>query len=255
MTQRITRDEVVHVARLARLSLSDAEIDEFTGQLGDILEHAADIEALDVGDVEPTSHPLPMVNVLRPGELRPALDRDLCCHRLRGGRSVPCPADPGGGAVSALDLASAVRSGERSAVDVIDEHLARIDAATARSTPSISSPPMLLVRRRLRSTLPLPQERIPARSPVCRSRSRTTCAPRASPQRARRKSSRDGNRPTTPRSCSEWWLRVRSWSARPTSTSSRWVRPRELGVPDEESARHDSRPGWFEWRFGCGSRR
>ncbi|NDH97491.1 MAG: aspartyl/glutamyl-tRNA amidotransferase subunit C, partial [Actinobacteria bacterium] len=55
MTQRITRDEVVHVARLARLSLSDAEIDEFTGQLGDILEHAADIEALDVGDVEPTS--------------------------------------------------------------------------------------------------------------------------------------------------------------------------------------------------------
>ena len=77
MTQRITRDEVVHVARLARLSLSDAEIDEFTGQLGDILEHAADIEALDVGDVEPTSHPLPMVNVLRPDELRPALDRDF----------------------------------------------------------------------------------------------------------------------------------------------------------------------------------
>ena len=77
MTQRITRDEVVHVARLARLSLSDAEIDEFTGQLGDILEHAADIEALDVGDVEPTSHPLPMVNVLRPDELRPALDRGL----------------------------------------------------------------------------------------------------------------------------------------------------------------------------------
>ncbi len=77
MTQRITRDEVVHVARLARLSLSDAEIDEFTGQLGDILEHAADIEALDVGAVEPTSHPLPMVNVVRPDELRPALDRDL----------------------------------------------------------------------------------------------------------------------------------------------------------------------------------
>ena len=77
MTQRITRDEVVHVARLARLSLSDAEIDEFTGQLGDILEHAADIEALDVGTVEPTAHPLPMVNVLRPDELRPALDRDL----------------------------------------------------------------------------------------------------------------------------------------------------------------------------------
>ena len=77
MTQRITRDEVVHVARLARLSLSDAEIDEFTGQLGDILEHAADIEALDVGDIEPTSHPLPMVNVLRPDVIQPALDREL----------------------------------------------------------------------------------------------------------------------------------------------------------------------------------
>ena len=74
---RITRDEVVHVARLARLSLTDAEIDEFTGQLGDILEHAADIEALDVGDIEPTSHPLPMANVTRPDVIRPSLDRDL----------------------------------------------------------------------------------------------------------------------------------------------------------------------------------
>ena len=74
---RITRDEVVHVARLARLSLTDAEIDEFTGQLGDILEHAADIEALDVGDIEPTSHPLPMANVTRADVIRPSLDRDL----------------------------------------------------------------------------------------------------------------------------------------------------------------------------------
>ncbi len=67
----------MHVARLARLSLTDAEIDEFTGQLGDILEHAADIEALDVGDIEPTSHPLPMANVTRPDVIRPSLDRDL----------------------------------------------------------------------------------------------------------------------------------------------------------------------------------
>ncbi|MEM9201991.1 MAG: Asp-tRNA(Asn)/Glu-tRNA(Gln) amidotransferase subunit GatC [Actinomycetota bacterium] len=76
-SSRITRDDVVHVARLARLALSDAEIDEFTGQLGDILEHAADIEALDVGDIEPTSHPLPMVNVLRADVLEPVTDRDL----------------------------------------------------------------------------------------------------------------------------------------------------------------------------------
>lgn len=76
MSERITRDEVIHVARLARLELTDAEIDEFTGQLSDILEHAADVEALDVGDIEPTSHPLPMTNVLRADERRPAIDRD-----------------------------------------------------------------------------------------------------------------------------------------------------------------------------------
>ncbi|MGZ0219193.1 MAG: Asp-tRNA(Asn)/Glu-tRNA(Gln) amidotransferase subunit GatC [Acidimicrobiales bacterium] len=76
MSERITRDEVIHVARLARLDLSDAEIDEFAHQMSDILDHAADIEALDVGDIEPTSHPLPMVNVLRADERRPSLDRD-----------------------------------------------------------------------------------------------------------------------------------------------------------------------------------
>ncbi len=76
MSERITRDEVVHVARLARLTLTDAEIDEFTGQLGDILEHAADVEALDVGDIAPTSHPLPLTNVFRADERRESLDRE-----------------------------------------------------------------------------------------------------------------------------------------------------------------------------------
>lgn len=76
MSQRITRDEVVHVARLARLDLSDDEIDRFTRQLGDVLEHAADIEALDVGDIAPTSHPLAMVNVTRPDIVVPSVDRD-----------------------------------------------------------------------------------------------------------------------------------------------------------------------------------
>lgn len=76
MPERITRDEVVHVARLARLELTDAEIDEFTGQLGDILAHAADVEALDVDGIEPTAHPLPMVNVLRADQHRSSLDRD-----------------------------------------------------------------------------------------------------------------------------------------------------------------------------------
>lgn len=76
MTERITRDDVEHVARLARLDLTDEEMDLFTGQLGDILEHAADIEALDVGDIPPTSMPLPMVNVMRADVIRESVDRE-----------------------------------------------------------------------------------------------------------------------------------------------------------------------------------
>jgi aspartyl-tRNA(Asn)/glutamyl-tRNA(Gln) amidotransferase subunit C len=72
---RITRREVEHVARLARLALTDEEIDDLTVQLGAILEHAASVSALDLADVEPTSHPLPLVNVLRPDEVRPGVDR------------------------------------------------------------------------------------------------------------------------------------------------------------------------------------
>lgn len=75
MAERITTAEVEHVAGLARLRLSDAELQEFTGQLAAVLDHAADIEALDTEGVEPTSHPLPLVNVLRPDEVRPGLDR------------------------------------------------------------------------------------------------------------------------------------------------------------------------------------
>ncbi len=76
MAERLTREEVAHVARLARLRLSDEELDLFTGQLAAVLEHAEDVEALDVGDVPPTAHPYPLRNVLRPDEVRPSLDRD-----------------------------------------------------------------------------------------------------------------------------------------------------------------------------------
>jgi aspartyl-tRNA(Asn)/glutamyl-tRNA(Gln) amidotransferase subunit C len=72
----ISRDDVAHVARLARLELTDDELDRFTGQLAALLEHARDVEALDVADVPPTSHPLPLRNVLRPDEVGPTLDRD-----------------------------------------------------------------------------------------------------------------------------------------------------------------------------------
>jgi aspartyl-tRNA(Asn)/glutamyl-tRNA(Gln) amidotransferase subunit C len=73
---QITRDDVAHVARLARLQLTDAELDTFTEQLAKVLDHAHDVEALDVGDVPPTAHPYPLANVLRSDEEQPCLDRD-----------------------------------------------------------------------------------------------------------------------------------------------------------------------------------
>ncbi|HUW03796.1 MAG TPA: Asp-tRNA(Asn)/Glu-tRNA(Gln) amidotransferase subunit GatC [Acidimicrobiales bacterium] len=76
MADPLTRDEVAHVARLARLNLSEAEIDLFTDQLGAVLEHAQDVEALDLDDLAPTSHPYPLVNVLRDDVVTPTVDRD-----------------------------------------------------------------------------------------------------------------------------------------------------------------------------------
>jgi aspartyl-tRNA(Asn)/glutamyl-tRNA(Gln) amidotransferase subunit C len=72
----ITRADVAHVAGLARIELTDDELDTFTGQLAKVLQHARDVEALDVSDVLPTAHPHPLENVLRPDEEVPCLDRD-----------------------------------------------------------------------------------------------------------------------------------------------------------------------------------
>ncbi len=71
------RADVAHVAALARLSLTDDELERFTGQLARVIEHARDVAALDVGDVLPTSHALPIRNVLRPDEPGPCLERDV----------------------------------------------------------------------------------------------------------------------------------------------------------------------------------
>ncbi len=72
----LTRDDVVHVARLARLDLSDEEVERFTGQLRTVLEHAADVASLDLSHLPPSSHPIALENVLRPDEPRLCLDRD-----------------------------------------------------------------------------------------------------------------------------------------------------------------------------------
>jgi aspartyl-tRNA(Asn)/glutamyl-tRNA(Gln) amidotransferase subunit C len=72
----LTRDEVAHVAALARLELTEEELDLFTGQLGEVLDHAADVASLDLAGVAPTAHAMAVINVLRPDEVRPCLDRD-----------------------------------------------------------------------------------------------------------------------------------------------------------------------------------
>ncbi|MBM3672076.1 MAG: Asp-tRNA(Asn)/Glu-tRNA(Gln) amidotransferase subunit GatC [Actinobacteria bacterium] len=76
MTPRITRDDVEHVARLARLSLTDDEAERMVGELSGILEHVEDLAAIDLDGVPPTAHPLPLVNVLRADEVGPTLDRE-----------------------------------------------------------------------------------------------------------------------------------------------------------------------------------
>ncbi|MDP9496967.1 MAG: Asp-tRNA(Asn)/Glu-tRNA(Gln) amidotransferase subunit GatC [Actinomycetota bacterium] len=74
----ISRDDAAHLARLARLALDDAELDALAAQLDVILSAVAAIqEVTDAADVPPTSHAVPLENVLRPDGVRPSLPRDV----------------------------------------------------------------------------------------------------------------------------------------------------------------------------------
>jgi aspartyl-tRNA(Asn)/glutamyl-tRNA(Gln) amidotransferase subunit C len=72
---RLTTDDVAHVARLARLNLTPGELERATAQLSGMLEHFADIDALDLADVEPMNQPYPLVNVMRDDVEGDVLDR------------------------------------------------------------------------------------------------------------------------------------------------------------------------------------
>ncbi|HEY7947167.1 MAG TPA: Asp-tRNA(Asn)/Glu-tRNA(Gln) amidotransferase subunit GatC [Acidimicrobiales bacterium] len=72
---RLTRQDAAYVARLARIDLTEEELDLYAGQLAVVLDHAAQVAALDTTGVEPTAHPLPLQNVVRPDEPCPSLDR------------------------------------------------------------------------------------------------------------------------------------------------------------------------------------
>jgi aspartyl-tRNA(Asn)/glutamyl-tRNA(Gln) amidotransferase subunit C len=85
----IDREQVLHVARLARLRLSDEEVERMASELSGILEHVEHIAGLDLDGVEPTSHVVALENVLRPDEPRPSWERDEMLERAP---------DPAGGA-------------------------------------------------------------------------------------------------------------------------------------------------------------
>lgn len=76
MTTELTRDEVERVAVLARLKLSDAELDSLTAQLGQILGHMEQLNELDTEDVDPMVHAIELQNVFRADEVRESLPRE-----------------------------------------------------------------------------------------------------------------------------------------------------------------------------------
>jgi aspartyl-tRNA(Asn)/glutamyl-tRNA(Gln) amidotransferase subunit C len=72
----ISRDEVAHLARLARLAVTEDELDRFAGQLDVILQAVARVGEVAADDIPPTSHSVPLTNVLRDDVAVPGLDRD-----------------------------------------------------------------------------------------------------------------------------------------------------------------------------------
>jgi aspartyl-tRNA(Asn)/glutamyl-tRNA(Gln) amidotransferase subunit C len=91
----IERDQVLHVARLARLRLTDDEVERMAGELSSILDHIEKIGELDLDDVEPTSHVIEIENVLREDEPRPSWPRERVLAEApdsaEGGFKVPSP--------------------------------------------------------------------------------------------------------------------------------------------------------------------
>lgn len=91
----LEREQVIHVARLARLELSDVEIDQMAGELSKVLDHIDKIRELDLAGVTPTSHVVDVVNRLRPDEPVPSLPREVALapapQPVDGGFGVPSP--------------------------------------------------------------------------------------------------------------------------------------------------------------------
>ena len=95
MRRVIDREQVLHVARLARLRLDEEEVETMSSELSGILEHVDRIAELDLEDTEPTSHVVDLENVLRPDEPRPSWPRErmleLAPDTSDGAFRVPSP--------------------------------------------------------------------------------------------------------------------------------------------------------------------
>ena len=91
----IERDQVLHVAKLARLRLGDEEVKRMSEELSTVLDHIEKIGELDLDDVEPTSHVIELENVLRDDEPRPSWPRERMLEQApdeaEGGFRVPSP--------------------------------------------------------------------------------------------------------------------------------------------------------------------
>jgi aspartyl-tRNA(Asn)/glutamyl-tRNA(Gln) amidotransferase subunit C len=97
----LDRDQVLHVARLARLELSDEEVDRYVDELGNVFGYIETINELDdLDDAEPTSHVVAVENALRADEPRPCLPQEVALasapDAAQGGFRVPSPAGGGG---------------------------------------------------------------------------------------------------------------------------------------------------------------
>jgi len=73
---KLSREQVIDIAELAKLNLTEAEIERFTGQLSTVLDYASKLQALNTDDIPPTATVLPLENVMREDEVKPSLPRD-----------------------------------------------------------------------------------------------------------------------------------------------------------------------------------
>jgi aspartyl-tRNA(Asn)/glutamyl-tRNA(Gln) amidotransferase subunit C len=91
----LSREQVLHVAKLARLELTDEELERMAAELSKVLDHMETISELDLADVEPTSHVVAIENALRADEPRPSLPSDVALasapDAALGGFRVPSP--------------------------------------------------------------------------------------------------------------------------------------------------------------------